>query len=248
MQYISAMISLFKILISLDFAHTVSPILLAWTNQDLRRIALSRPRQSIMVPAIFLIGSVAIFASAAFGLTSFDGHPFHITGKSPLLPLVMWLYFYLNTYHFGMQNFGLARLFFRGLPRRFSKAVFCGGTMLVLIAAPHVLSDSWLLILSTFIISGGHWLSEIALTVRVSNHRAVFFAAIFAIGPLALLCVPIRGVPISMTGAVLVLFGVRIGLGFVHFLYDRWVWRFSDPQIRELIAPQLFGRAVCERS
>jgi hypothetical protein len=29
--------------------------------------------------------------------------------------------------------------------------------------------------------------------------------------------------------------GLRIGLGFVHFLYDRWVYKLSDPQVRAMI-------------
>jgi hypothetical protein len=28
---------------------------------------------------------------------------------------------------------------------------------------------------------------------------------------------------------------LRTGLGFVHFLYDRWVYRFGDPAVRAIV-------------
>ena len=39
----------------------------------------------------------------------------------------------------------------------------------------------------------------------------------------------------NMIRIVPVVICARIGLGFVHFLYDRWLWRFSDPQMRARI-------------
>jgi hypothetical protein len=54
------------------------------------------------------------------------------------------------------------------------------------------------------------------------------------------------GLTMGITMAVMAL---RLGLGFVHFLYDRWVYKFSDPAVRASIglafsvveqSPQLF--------
>jgi hypothetical protein len=36
---------------------------------------------------------------------------------------------------------------------------------------------------------------------------------------------------------------LRLGLGFVHFLYDRWLWQFSDPRVRATIGADLFREA-----
>jgi hypothetical protein len=43
-----------------------------------------------------------------------------------------------------------------------------------------------------------------------------------------LFCAPGFAMRVMMT-----IVALRIGLGFVHFLYDRWVYRLSDPQVRE---------------
>jgi hypothetical protein len=37
---------------------------------------------------------------------------------------------------------------------------------------------------------------------------------------------------------------LRIGLGFVHFLYDRWVYKLSDPQVRAIIGRDIFRAAA----
>jgi hypothetical protein len=33
---------------------------------------------------------------------------------------------------------------------------------------------------------------------------------------------------------------LRLGLGFVHFLYDRWVYKLSDPKVRAIVGPTLW--------
>jgi hypothetical protein len=35
-------------------------------------------------------------------------------------------------------------------------------------------------------------------------------------------------------------FGIRAGLGFVHFLYDRYIYKFSDEQVRATIGKDMF--------
>jgi hypothetical protein len=39
----------------------------------------------------------------------------------------------------------------------------------------------------------------------------------------------------NMIRVVPVVICARMGLGFVHFLYDRWIWKLSDPQVRATI-------------
>jgi hypothetical protein len=35
----------------------------------------------------------------------------------------------------------------------------------------------------------------------------------------------------------------RLGFGFVHFLYDRWVWKMTDQRVRATIGRDLFAPA-----
>jgi hypothetical protein len=41
-----------------------------------------------------------------------------------------------------------------------------------------------------------------------------------------------------------VVLSLRYGLSFVHFLYDRHIWKMSDPEIRAILAPAFGGRVV----
>lgn len=42
-----------------------------------------------------------------------------------------------------------------------------------------------------------------------------------------------------ITHVVPVVLSLRFGLSFVHFLYDRYIWKMSDPEIRAIIGPAL---------
>ena len=95
-----------------------------------------------------------------------------------------------------------------------------------------------------------HWLVAIGLSAHVYANRKswqpwivagvlvpvgiVTFAAMFwspALGP--------SWNPREVIVVRLPIFGFRIALGFVHFLYDRWVWKLGDLQIREAIGQDL---------
>jgi hypothetical protein len=89
------------------------------------------------------------------------------------------------------------------------------------------------------IIAVNHWLVAIALSSHVYLvHRGrppVVFAAILIIAGMlgfVLLFVPFPTLTIKVTMPAV---GLRIGLGFVHFLYDRWVYKLGDPQVRGTI-------------
>jgi hypothetical protein len=41
-----------------------------------------------------------------------------------------------------------------------------------------------------------------------------------------------------------VVLSLRFGLSFVHFLYDRHIWKMSDPEIRAIIGPAFGTRTV----
>jgi type IV secretory pathway TrbD component len=102
------------------------------------------------------------------------------------------------------------------------------------------------------IIAMNHWLVAIGLASHVHANREgvspwpfalglclaglLLFAALF-VDPVKLLSGGISTAMLSFSAAAV---GFRLGLGFVHFLYDRWIWRLSDPQVRATIGRDLF--------
>jgi hypothetical protein len=176
------------------------------------------------------------------GFTSYNLHAPHqlwrITDLENPLPLVFWAYWFWNLYHFGMQSFGIARLLGLPGPRWLHKIAFAGGTVAVLIAGPYVMSPLWVLLVCTVLISGGHWISEIVLTARVIGWRWWFVLGVMCVGFVGFAWAEpkAQGIATQATGLTLVLYSARIGFGFAHFLYDRWIWRLSDPEIRSALA------------
>lgn len=99
------------------------------------------------------------------------------------------------------------------------------------------------------IVALNHWMTAVGLSAHAWSaadlRRAVLFAALLILSGVLLWCVlfwdPSKGFPSRAAshfamGAV----GFRLGLGLVHFLYDRWVWKLSDPQVRATIGADLF--------
>jgi len=101
------------------------------------------------------------------------------------------------------------------------------------------------------IIAVNHWLVAIGLSSHVySVHRdrpPIVFAAVLIIAGVlgfALLFVSFPTLTIKVTMPAV---GLRIGLGFVHFLYDRWIYKLSDPQVRATIGRDIFCRDTGRR-
>jgi hypothetical protein len=95
------------------------------------------------------------------------------------------------------------------------------------------------------IISMNHWLVAIGLTSHVYGvHRGVsplpFALALAAMGGIVycLLFVDLRTGLLHFTALAA---GLRLSSGFVHFLYDRWIWRLSDPRMRAIIGGDIFS-------
>jgi hypothetical protein len=96
------------------------------------------------------------------------------------------------------------------------------------------------------ILALNHWLVAIGLAshvhargtrgspwpfaIAVMAAGCAVFGALF-IDPREMLSRGVEGALYFTTAAV----GFRIGLGFVHFLYDRWIWKFGDPMVRATI-------------
>jgi len=112
-----------------------------------------------------------------------------------------------------------------------------------------------------FAISGmNHWLVAIGLSSHVyANHQNrsphVFSVVLVGLGTLTFgllfVVVPFTGI-YSTSGppplpwwirATIPAVSLRLGLGFVHFLYDRWIWKLSEPDVRAAIGADLFREA-----
>jgi hypothetical protein len=88
-----------------------------------------------------------------------------------------------------------------------------------------------------------HSLAAIGISSHVLARRHglspwLFAALLLAAGAVVfwlLFYAPGFSIRITMTALAL-----RIGLGFVHFLYDRWVYKLSDPKVRAIVGPALW--------
>jgi hypothetical protein len=94
------------------------------------------------------------------------------------------------------------------------------------------------------IIAINHWLVAIGLSSHVYSvcrgRPPLVFALVLIIAGMfafALLFVPLRTLTIKVT---LPAVGLRVGLGFIHFLYDRWIYKLSDAKVRATIGRDIF--------
>jgi hypothetical protein len=196
-----------------DQAHVASPIVLAWSHPGLRRIALSRPIETILLPVIAVIGALTL--------------PFVV---------VMWVYLAWNIYHFGAQHYGISRIF--GL--RSSRWLCVGGTAVLMVGGPMIVDAGWWGRISLFAIEFNHWLADIGLSSRVSHCWWLFVAGVTALGCIGFLWQVPRADHIA-TLAIPWAIQARWGVGIAHFLYSRWVWRLSDSRVRAAIGKDLWG-------
>jgi hypothetical protein len=226
----------------LDTAHSLAPVILVCSHPGLREIAVQRWRRCIAFPALLFMLAQLTGVVTVCGFTSYDLQAPHqlwrITDFFNPLPVMFWIYWIWNAYHFGMQNFGVARLFHLPGPRWLHKAGFGGGTATIMLAGAHVFGPALGFIVGTIFISFGHWLSELWLTWRAIGYRWVFIAGILAVGLLGFIwSEPTEyGLAMTASGFFLVLYVCRLGIGFVHFTTDRWIWKLSDPQIKSAMS------------
>jgi len=98
-----------------------------------------------------------------------------------------------------------------------------------------------------------HWLVAIGLSSKVygvqrGRSSVPFIAGLLAAGVLVFWLIFGSGVnldtifdPKFAVQATLVAMSVRYGVAFTHFLYDRWLWQFSNPDVRATIGKNLFA-------
>ncbi len=100
----------------------------------------------------------------------------------------------------------------------------------------HITHSLWVMLFVTGLVSVNHWVVDLGLSIRVA--RWWFFPGVLVLGLLGFAWM----VPSSngqMIRMIPWLICARLGLGFVHFLYSRWVWQFSNPQVRDSIGKDL---------
>ena len=99
----------------------------------------------------------------------------------------------------------------------------------------------WQPIIGITVYSLNHWLVAIGLSSHVYSGRwhwafALAMLLFGAVGFFWLIPTPngtlLRVIPIVVSA--------RLGLGFAHFLYDRWLWKMTDPRVRATIGRDLF--------
>jgi hypothetical protein len=219
--------------ICLDNAHRLAPIVAGWSHREFRALLLRRPWKTIGLPGLLLVVASVVGVVTSLHWTSFvpgRGRQWVITDLSNPFPILVWAYTIWNGYHFGMQNFGVISLL-RGARSAWQRTCdmswACGATVVGMLLVPGMVEFN-------------HWITELGLCGRVSRHAFVLIASLLAFGALNLLWM----VPTSQGMLMWVipeLLGAQIGLGFWHFLQDRWIWKLSDPQVRATIRRDLFS-------
>jgi hypothetical protein len=181
---------------------------------------------------VFLLAlGIGVVTSA--GWTSYvpgPGRYMQITDAGNPFPLLVWGYSAWNLYHFGMQDFGVWRLWngFK-IERRFQIGICLGFVIFFVEVMRHITHSLWVMLFVTGLVSVNHWAVDLGLSYRVARRGWVFTAGVLAAGLIGFLWM----VPTSsgqMIRMIPWLISARLGLGFVHFLYSRWVWKLGDPR------------------
>jgi hypothetical protein len=100
------------------------------------------------------------------------------------------------------------------------------------------------------IYSVNHWLVAIGLASHVhAGHRGrspALFAGLLMVSGTILFALLFLTFPRFAFRVTMPAIGLRVGIGFVHFLYDRYIWKLSDPQVRETIGRDLLSSGRLE--
>jgi hypothetical protein len=217
--------------IVLDNAHRLSPIAASWAHREFRAVMLTRPWKTIGLPVALLAIATGIGAMTSLGWTSYvpvRGRQWIITDLSNPFPMLVWIYTVWNFYHFGMQNFGILSIL-RGRRSQWQRTCDMSWTAGATAAA---------MLITPGMVEFNHWITELGLCGRVSRRAFFLIASMLAFGALGFLWMIPTPQGILMW-VIPVLVGPQIGLGFWHFLQDRWMWKLSDPQVRATIGQDL---------
>jgi hypothetical protein len=200
--------------IILDHAHLVSPIAAAWGNRRMRERMLVRWDKFICWPL------------AIIGLGIILGLEFQRYDRA--IEALVGVYVVWNAYHFAMQNFGLLALAGR---RQLGRLGFFA-TLVMLTVPAGVASGVMFPVLSW-----AHWLTDIGLSSAAAQRWWwIFLILVLPAGLIGFLwkAVDCRVICQTAMYSLPILVATRTCLGFVHFLYSRWVWRRDSPVVSAL--------------
>jgi len=203
----------------LETGHVVSPMLLAWSKPGLRSIVRREWGKYIAAPASLMAGCLLLPWPTVFGI-----------------------YFAWNTWHFGMQIFGITCLYRRpqSHDERFWRALGCVSVMVLSTGIlPFLGEGSKMHMLSFGIFSFNHWTADIGLSGQASGWRWGFIPLVLIIGVAWLL---LRNGPLSVQHVPQII-AIRAAIGMIHFVYSARVWKLSDPQVCEAIGGDFFRKA-----
>jgi hypothetical protein len=108
-----ARLACFTLFILLETGHSLSPIVLAWTHGGFRRVMVGQPKKYFPLPSGVFAVAIGIGAATSLGWTSLVPGPgalSRLTDWANPLPVMVWVYWAWNIYHFGMQHFGVLSL------------------------------------------------------------------------------------------------------------------------------------------
>jgi hypothetical protein len=221
------MSTILPVYLALNSGHLLAPIALAWSNAELRQKMMLRRRKYIWLPVAIVAFGVAagIFVGKTFPVNHLTLSLRVTDGIDYLRPLIalLPLYFAWNAYHFGMQNYGFMRLYFPALDRSTAMQWAMFGSLFGLIIIPVVFRQDWVRLFCLGAVMFNHQIAALGISSHAwSRHRGrnpLWFAGtLIAVGSLLAWLILHAPEWILMT-----VVGTRITVGFVHFLYDRWV-------------------------
>jgi hypothetical protein len=139
-----------------------------------------------------------------------------------------------------MQNYGFIRLYFRVADRSAAMQVAMFVTLMGMIIIPQILRGEPHVTLFLFgAILLNHQLAAIGLSSHVwANHSKrspIWFSGALLIFGSGVAWLILH----APTWTIMVMVGLRVTAGFVHFLYERWIYNLSDPQVRATIGKEL---------
>jgi hypothetical protein len=258
-------------------AHLIMPLAVAWGSRSFRQIMVERWVKFILVPACIMLAAMlsGVFVDKVYEINpaTLGVRVYHWSDYRQPFVIMLVIYFFWNAYHFGMQHFGVIQIYRRkhrgadvvGQRRVAMTLCLVLTTLLGMILLPRILMpfaemrgylSPWALHQESLFMLGflifNHSLTAIGISSHVMANQHgrspwLFVALLLIVGAIVfwlLFYAPGLSMRITVTAVAL-----RAGLGFVHFLYDRWVYKLSDPAVRASIglafavvkqSPQLF--------
>lgn len=235
--------------IAINTAHLLAPVAMAWSHRGFRIEMRRHKSKFVALPlALIVLGLIAAGLSWALGDTieinqvTLAAKFLDASNMVHPLGLLAAVYFVWNLYHFGMQNYGFLRLYRPKLDKALAMQLGMFTTILLMIVLPEKFRIPQLFMFVLGAVIFQHQLAALGIAAHVwANHRRR--SQLFFVAPLLVFgCLVSFGYSFLHSGWPLMLvIGLRATAGFGHFLYDRWVWRLSDPQVRATIGYDLFG-------